>query len=423
VLAAFSLALLLSSAAQPPAGAAAPVEEVLAQVQVHGNTLTATADVLMLAGVTVGMPIGSTTIADIERRLREAGQFEHVEVRKRLASITDPSQVLLIIVVDDGPVRIEFDADSGAPARAVRRRGLPFMVLPLLRAEDGYGLTYGARIALPDLGGTGSRISFPLTWGGERRAAIEFEKEFASGPLTRLTAGASLDRRENPFFEQPDTRRRLWARAERAIVSGFRVGAAAGWNRVTFPLTTTPDRFTSVGVDAVVDTRLDPVLARNAGYARLAWQRLSFDGAPAVPVTETDLRGYLGLIGQSVLVVRVQHNSARAPLPPYQQYLMGGLDNLRGFRAGSAAGDTLAAGSLELRVPLTSPLSFAKLGVSAFADAAAVYNHGQRLRGQPFKRGVGGSVWVTAAVLRLNLAVARGLGRGTRVHFGTSVAF
>jgi len=36
---------------------------------------------------------------------------------------------------------------------------------------------------------------------------------------------------------------------------------------------------------------------------------------------------------------------------------------------------------------------------------------------------VGGSVWFAAAFLRLNLAVARGIGASTRVHFGTNLTF
>jgi outer membrane protein assembly factor BamA len=86
-------------------------------------------------------------------------------------------------------------------------------------------------------------------------------------------------------------------------------------------------------------------------------------------------------------------------------------------------GDRLVAGSLELRVPLTSPLSVGKVGVSAFVDAATVYDHGERLANQNFRYGVGGGVWFSAAFLRLNLAIARGIGQSTRAHVGTSVTF
>jgi outer membrane protein assembly factor BamA len=416
VIAAFWFGLLLSVSAQPPA-------EVLAQVQVHGNTLTSTEQILKLAGLSIGMSLQPTTPAEVEARLRRSGAFDGVEVRKRLASIADSSQILLVIVVDEGPVRIEWDSDQGGPARAVRRRRLPFLFSPVLDVEDGYGLTYGAQFALPEIAGADSRLSFPLTWGGERRAAAELEKSFTRGPLTRVLGGVGIDRRVNPFFDQPDTRRRLWVRADRAVFDDLTVNASAGWTRVTFEPSPAPDRFVSLGVEAVLDTRVDPALPRNAVYGRAGWQRLAFEGSPAVVTREIDIRGYAGLIGQSVLIARAQHLTADAPLPAYQKYLLGGMENLRGFRAGTAAGDTLASGSLELRVPLTSPLSIGKVGVSAFADAATVYDHGQRLGDQTFQRGAGGGVWFAAAVLRLNLVVARGVGSGTRVHFGTSLAF
>ena len=96
---------------------------------------------------------------------------------------------------------------------------------------------------------------------------------------------------------------------------------------------------------------------------------------------------------------------------------------MRGFKTGTASGDSLVAGSLELRVPLTSPLSFAKIGVSAFVDAGTVYDSGQRFADQPLQRGVGGSVWIAAAFLRFNVAVAHGVGASTRVHVGGNLTF
>ena len=128
-------------------------------------------------------------------------------------------------------------------------------------------------------------------------------------------------------------------------------------------------------------------------------------------------------LGQSVLVVRGFREAADAALPAYERFLSGGGDVLRGFRVGYAAGDTLTAGSLELRTPITSPLRFARLGVSVFADAAAVYDVGSRLREQRFDRGIGAGVWAAAAVLRLNVAVARGLGYGMRVSVGATLAY
>jgi len=158
-------------------------------------------------------------------------------------------------------------------------------------------------------------------------------------------------------------------------------------------------------------------------YARAAVEHLSFDTATAVNRTDLDVRGYVGLPGQSILVLRGQRQGADTPLPPYLKALLGGMSNLRGFRAGSAVGDTLVAGSLEIRTPLTSPLKFAKFGANAFVDLATVYDTGAHLGDQAFEQGVGAGVWFSAAFFRMSLVVAHGIGAGTRVHLGTTLSF
>jgi outer membrane protein assembly factor BamA len=411
------LIVVLTGALSPAAA-----QEVVVELRVQGNTLTPDQEIFELAGVAVGMPMEAATASLVAERLRATDRFESVEVLKRFATIADPTKIVLVLLVDEGPVRIEYDRDEDAAPRVRRARGLRAMILPLLGREDGYGFTYGARLTLPDAAGPNARLSFPLTWGGERRAAVELERSFSRGPLTRLQAGAGVTRRTNPFYEEADSRRRLWVRAEREITRVVRVGAIGGWERAAFG--ERRDRFFVGGADVVVDTRIDPLLARNAVYARVGWDRFAFlDGGVSLNRTELEGRGYVGLIGQTVLIARALRTSGDQPLPEYLKPLLGGAENLRGFAAGTRAGDTLVAGSLELRVPLTSPLSVGKLGISAFVDVGTAYSKGERLRDRPFERGVGGSVWFSAAVVRLNLAVARGLNSSSRVHFGTGLLF
>ncbi len=398
--------------------------EVVAEIRIHGNLATSDEDVAKLAGVEIGMPVGPTTMADVTARLTAARRFHTVEVLKRYASIADPTRIVLVIIVDEGAVNIERTGDPGSPIRVVRRRGPNFLFLPLLSAEDGYGLIYGARFALPDPLGKNSRVSFPATWGGDKRAAVEVDKEFGRGLRGRLNGGASFSRRTHPFFKEDEDRGRMWARAEREVIHSVRVGATTGWQHVS--LLGADDSFVHAGADIEMDTRLDPMLARNAVYARAAWEHFSFnDRGPGSRVNRTQLdgRGYVGLFGQSVLVVRALREDADGPLPAYAQPMLGGLANLRGFRAGTAVGDTLVAGSAELRLPLTSPLSLGKIGVSAFVDAGAVYRKGDRLEDQTLRRGVGASLWFSAAFVRVSVAVAHGIGASTRVHVGGTVSF
>jgi outer membrane protein assembly factor BamA len=394
---------------------------VVAAVHVHGNAITPTEEIVRLADVRVGAPFSDALPGQVEARLRAAARFRQVEVRKRFASISDPSLILLVILVDDGPVRIERTGDPDVPVRVVRSGGPRLLFLPVIEAEDGYGLTYGVRLALPDPAGAGGRLSFPLTWGGDKRAAVQFDRDLGAGRRTRVQAGAALSRRTNPFYREDDDRRGVWARGEHDFLPALRAGVTAGWHAVSFG--GLDDRLTRAGADLVFDTRPDPLLSRNAVYARAAWERVGRAGTAAVHRAEFEARGYLGLFGQSILVVRALREDADRPLPPYLKPLLGGMANVRGTRAGTAAGDTLAAGSIELRVPLTSPLNVGKIGVSAFVDAGAASAAGERLRDQRLERGIGGAIWLSAAVIRLNVAVAHGFGRSTRAHVGTSVVF
>jgi outer membrane protein assembly factor BamA len=268
--------------------------------------------------------------------------------------------------------------------------------------------------------GERSRLSFPLTWGGTKRAGAELEKNFVSGPLTRIEIGGAIQRRTNPAFDEDDDRKRVWARAEKAF-SVFRAGAVVAREDVTFgPLA---DDLNIVGLDLTLDTRLNPSYPRNAVLATATWERVGFSSGAPLYRTTLDGRGYLGLIGQTVLAVRGLRTGADGPQPAYLKPLLGGWSNLRGFEAGAFIGDIVVAGSAELFIPLSSALSVGRMGVSAFIDAGAAYDHGQRLKDQVRQTGIGGSVWMTATVFRLSLSVAHGKGAGTRVNFGGGFTF
>jgi outer membrane protein assembly factor BamA len=404
--------------------------EVITEIRVHGNVATSDDEVKRLAAIEIGAAVTPATVTDVAERLRSTKRFRRVEVLKRFASISDPAQIVLVIVVDEGPVTIEMTGDPANPTRVVKSRRPNLLFLPIVDAEDGYGLSYGVRFAYADAVGKRSRVSFPLTWGGDKRGAVELDKEFTRGVLSRVVAGASVSRRTNPFFERDDDRRSVWIRAERQIVRGLRLGTTAGWQHVSFAGGAggpggpgNDDRFVDAGADVIVDTRVDTALPRNAIYARAAWEHLGFASVGSVGHTQLDGRAYVGVFGQTVLAVRAIRDATDAPLPLYAKPLLGGMENLRGFRAGSAVGDTLVAGSAELLVPITSPLDIGRIGVSAFVDAGTAYDHGARFADQTLKRGVGGSVWFSAAFLRLSIAVAHGIGATTRVHVGASVTF
>ncbi|HUL74728.1 MAG TPA: FtsQ-type POTRA domain-containing protein [Vicinamibacterales bacterium] len=400
---------------------AVPQQEVIAEVRVHGNHISTDDEIVALSGLKIGSPFTTATIAEVTARLRAAKKFESVSVLKRFASISDPTQIIVVIIVDEGPVRIELPDVPGSPVTVVKRRGVHnLMWLPILTGEDGYGLTYGVRLAWPGWLGERSRVSFPLTWGGFKQAGAEFDRTFAAGPLTRVQAGGSLQSEHNPGFDEDDTRRVLFGRVERAM-KVVRLAGDAAWQHVSFLGLT--DSMRSFGGSVTVDTRIDPVLPRNAIYALASAEQVYTDHAADTTMTHLEARGYIGLVGQTTAVLSVQRQDATQPLPPYLKYLLGGNSTLRGFEAGSFIGDTVVNGSIELRVPLTSPLDIGKLGVSVFADTGKAYDKGQRFGDQPYHTGVGGSVWMAATAFHMSLAVAHGLGASTRVNFGIGFTF
>jgi outer membrane protein assembly factor BamA len=429
----FVLALCFHANAQTQT-AERPAEHV-AEVRIHGNHTTPDVDVIKLTGLTLGDSVTADTLTLVARRLRDSGRFKDVDVLKRYRSLTDASQVSLIVIVHEYP-----STDPGIPGAPlpplpgpIRRLMSQTMFLPVVSFSEGYGFTYGVRASFVDVLGEGGRVSVPLTWGGTRRAAVELEKAFdddlpISRVLSRVQGGAGISRRENPHFELPDTRQQIWGRIDKDLLRELRVGGGVSWTDVGFGLREVPstrldNRFTTIGADLTLDTRHDPIFPRNAVYAQTGWERLKFSGGPSVNRYRNEARGYLGVVGQAVVAVRALHQRVDRPLPLYEQALLGGASILRGHRAGAFAGDNLFASSIELRVPLSSPMGVGRLGVSAFADAGAVYNHGVRLRDATFHRGFGGGVFMLATLLQLNFDVAYGIDNKVRVHFMTGFSF
>jgi outer membrane protein assembly factor BamA len=400
---------------------AAETADTIVDIRVHGNQIATDAEVIELSGLKPGDPFGPTTVADVTKRLETSKRFDHVTVLQRFASIDDSTRILIVIVVDEGPVRVRLGERPGDPVTVLKRGFVrDFMYLPVLDWEDGYGLTYGVTIAKPGVTAPSGRLSFPLTWGGARQAGIAFDRPVTEGPFTRVELGGLIEQQTNPAFQVDDARRRIWARGERAM-GHWRVGATAAWQHVAFGATA--DDVRSVGADLTFDTRVDPILPRNAVLATSSVEHLQFASGGATNRVEVESRGYIGLVGQATLAVRGLFADADHGLPPYLQSLLGGWSSLRGFKAGSFVGDALVAGSVELRVPLTSALHVGKLGVSVFADEGTTYLKGQRLSDAAWHTGTGGSVWLAAAILQLGVSVARSNGGGVRVNVGGGVTF
>jgi len=427
---------------------------VIEDVRVHGNHSTPDAEVLRIAAIDVGTPLESGAVDAARRRLVDSGRFSSVEIRQRSRSIEDPTRIALIVLVaEHAAMRPIPDVDVPPIPGVLGRLRSQTMFLPILSVDDGYGLTYGLRTSFVAGRGSTTRLSVPASWGGTRQLAVEAERTFTtrrpgigapvgasggpaspasaglvSGALTRVRGSAGLWRQDHPYYEQGQFRQYVDGEISYRPRPVFGAGVSAGLADVSFG--EVDDRMSNAGVFAEVDTRRDPLFPRHAVYARTSWNRLSFAEPEASGVPDGgrnrwqhDVRGYLGVIGQVVIAARLQADLADGPLPAYAKPILGGADTLRGIGAGFAVGDNLWAGTIEARAPFTSVLRSTRLGVLAFYDTGATWNYGQRWREAGREEGVGGGVFLISPFFQVQLSVARGLGRSTRVHFSTGVSF
>jgi hypothetical protein len=396
---------------------ATPAAERLVEIRIHGNHTTPDQIILGLAGLSIEQPFTEQSLKDAEQRLIASGRFERVEVLKRFRSIDDPSQILAVILVDERPGA---RSDGSVPGPLGRLLGQS-MWAPILDFEDGYGFTYGARVSLVDTLGPRSRISMPLSWGGERQVAVELERGFEGPFVSRAFGAVSLKRRENPFFEIGDTRRTASVGIDRVLTPWLTATANARVVNVAFAELDESHR--AFGTRLTLDTRHDPVFPRNAVHAQVGWEHLDFDERGGVDRWSSDLRGFIGLVGPAVLVVGAGIDRASSPLPPYEQRLLGGGGTVRGYRAGTAIGDSLALASIELRVPVTSPLSVGRFGVKAFTDLGVVWNSGERLLDQQWSRGIGGGAFFTLTAFTAGVDVAWSESGRARAHVTMGLTF
>lgn len=387
---------MLSPGAVVGAFGAPAATETVVEIRIHGNSSVPDEEVLELAGIAVGDFVDSAELDAVARRLATSGRFETVEVHKRYRSLTATDEIALLIVVRERPRRLD-----------------RLMFTPILRYDEGYGISYGLGFGLVDIPGQGGRVSVPMTWGADRRTAFEVERPFGSEAVGRLRGGGSSGRRVHPHFEVEDRRSRVWGGVERRLAFGVRAGAEAAWEEVVFGELT--DRLTRVILDLEYDS-LSGMFPRDDVKLHAAVERLSVAGhAAAIFRPRLDAQAFKGVGGQAVLAARVLYEGASAPLPPYERSLLGGLGTLRGWEFGARVGDRLLAASIELRLPLSSPLATGKTGFLLFYDTAAVWNHGS-VRDQWLK-GVGVGVFLDLPVIGgVRFDVGHDLRGGVVVH-------
>ena len=403
-----------------------PQAEVIAEIRVHGNAYVRDDEVIRLAGISLGQPLPADGLRDIEQRLKASGHFDTVEVRKRYRSLDSSTDVAL-------------DSPRPRACRASRRKPIDerpsafgwarlksrLMFLPILGYDDGYGFTYGGRVSTIGLLGArraavgAADLGRDAPRGGRGRTHVHVRPAHAAS--SRPSASRSARTRTSSSTISASSGRRAPNGASPASSA-----RASTRRRAPSSSARLDDRLWTVGANVALDTRGDPAFPRNAVHARRRLDRRCTSAASTTPSTSTRPRraAISGVIRQAVLAGRVQYSSADRTLPDYERLLLGGASNLRGFRTGTFDGDRMFVTSAELRVPITSVLSGAKLGLTAFMDAGKAFNVGQSMKDAAWHQGVGGGVFLIATIVRINLDVAHGLKDGdTRVHLSSGFSF
>lgn len=426
-----SAALAAAVAAAPASGAAVARErprpaETVVEIRIHGNVSVPDAEVRRLAGVAVGDAAGPDLADAVRRRLMASGRFETVEVRRRTRSLRATGRVAVVIVVRERPGA----ARRNPVARALAAVGRRVMVAPVLEHEEGRGVAYGALTGVVDPFGRGSRLSIPATWGGHKRIALEMEAPVPGRALDLVRAGGSRGRRRHPHFDVDDDRTRFHVAVERRLPAGFRLGGETAWEDVRFA--DGAGRLSRSGVTVDYgDYREKPTAARrDAVVVRAGIERLAPAGrGAAVLRPRLDARAYAAAGGQAVLAVRFLFEGASGVLPRYEQALLGGSPaaggTLRGWRAGAAAGDRIAAASIELRLPVTSLLSDGRVGLRFFYDTAAAYEADRPIRRARFRKGAGAGLFFLPPRFGfpVSIDVAHDFAGGMRVHGSVGLGF
>lgn len=393
--------------------------EIIAGIRVHGNYSVSDSEVIAIADVTLGDTVEPNEIEAIRARLERSGLFDDVDVRKRYQSLTETSLIAVVIVVNERP-----DSHVTNPfARSLLAIIRQSMFLPVLDYEEGYGFSYGGRLSIVDTFGSGILLSVPATWGGERRIALEAERELPGNIVDRVRAGSSYRHQIHPSLDVADDRSVLWVGADRQLPYGFRIGGRLSRENVEFGFRN--DQLNRADVVLTFRTTAEGGIARNEVQASISIERLDFVGAvSAVFRPRVTFHGYKAITEQIIFSVRIRFDGASGVLPDYERSLIGGSATLRGWRYGDRMGDRLLAMSTELTIPVDGPFSIGTAGFRLFYDTGAAYDAEQSIYDMRFLKGIGGGIFLGAPFgAQLRLDAAHTLRGSFGFHAGLDVNF
>jgi outer membrane protein assembly factor BamA len=401
---AFLYCILICFSFVPAQAAEISSEETIVEVLIRGNIRIPDEVIIRLAGIKIGTPAAGLSIEDLKQKLMRSGKFEWVAAAKRYRSLVRTDRAVLMITVKEKP-----SAKS------------KLMLFPILSASDEYGLNYGVNVAAKDLLGLKEKLSMPLTWGGIRRAAIEGEFDLRNPVFQAMSAAGGISRKENPHYKKSDFRKEIQVTLRKRL-SRFEFNVQSGWTGVRFDARSAD--LASIGAGAVFDTRQNINLPRDAVYAGVSYKRLFLlKGGPEYSLYTLDLRGYKGLIGQTIAAGQFLYRGANGRLPDYERPFLGGADTLRGYEPGAFTGDNSAIAALELRIPLTPLRKIYHAGIDVFMDSGAIYDYGMSIGNAKFRNSAGIGAYFLIFGFGIKADLAYNMSDAFRVSFSTGFRF
>lgn len=137
--------------------------------------------------------------------------------------------------------------------------------------------------------------------------------------------------------------------------------------------------------------------------------------------------GFMNIPWIDILAGRVEHRFVGQKVPIYSRTWLGGAHNLRGVNFGELEGDNHVLMTLEWRRPIVLlPLLEGRalgVGVHAFHDWGATYDHGTDLDTLQFERGWGAGVHINFNTRNFRIEWARGEDGDDRILFEDTFTF
>ncbi len=323
------------------------------------------------------------------------------------------------LFIGGGPILYEFGFRAEPYVYRMSLRAGYATALKRFRLDysgEFYSLLKGARVSLH---ARASGIDVINYFGSGNETALPGEEEFYKIRQSQATIEPTLD-----FFPGKPT----------TVSFGIAVRHAhTELDSATYLGQSKPygvDDISLIGLTArvTVDTRDNEFFPSRGMYLR-GWSIL------AVPTWNNDYpfwriggeaRGYLedGMPFGASLAVRLMAEKLFGTYPYFEAAFLGGSPLLRGFERQRFAGDAMAVGNVEVRVPVTAfnVLVPGRIGVSGFVETGRVFARGESSR--RWHSAAGGGVWISfvSREATLSVYVARS-GESTGVYASAGFMF